>query len=331
MRRNGLKETLRRGVYMMAAVLAACTMTACGSDDGGGTPPPEFTTPAYEASAAKFDITDTDAPYSSVELTAGGNYIIRLREITGSPEEDPNVQPAPGRVSFAAGPGQVAEGTRATVWSNILYGKYTKTGDNEYTLEGYGKLTVTQKDGSAVSLHMVRTDGQEYTISGNKAGNTATGANTDMLCRTWNIVEMRSYARLNGNTLYDITAGSLSELVGKIVEWGKSMDDSFSEEDVSGLLGDIPEPRQFVFSKSGTYMVLYEGGQLAVSTWRWKDQNAGVMQYSWNPDTFNDAYIAGEVTTAFSGKRLEITEVKTDSEDGYSMQVGVVYILEEAK
>lgn len=335
MEKEGFAALLRRGIYMMAAVVAACTMVACSSDDdGGGNPPvdpPDLSTPAMEASAAKYEITGDDSPLRSLELTASGNYIIYLNETESQPEEQPGtgLQAAAKRVGFAAEPARAA-GTRATLYSNILYGKYTKTGDNEYALEGYGTLTVTQQDGSAVSLHIERTGGQEFDLSGNRAGNTSTGANTDLLCRTWNYVGVRAYIRVGGQTYFDYTAKTNEELLNKLVEYINSIGGDLSADDLGFGVLDVPTPRQFVFTKSGTYMVFYNTDYFAVSTWRWADQGAGLMEYSWNPDTFDDSYVSGRVTTKFSGKRLEITEGASDPEDEASVEYAVVHIMEEA-
>ena len=275
MRKEGLLALLQRGIYMMAAVVAACAMAACSSDDDGGDNPPDLSTPALEASAAKYEITGDDSPLRSLELTASGNYIIYLNETESQPEEQPGTgtQAAAKRVGFAAEPARAA-GTRATLYSNILYGKYTKTGDNEYALDGYGTLTVTQQDGSAVSLHIERTGGQVFDLSGNRAGNTSTGANTDLLCRTWNYVGVRAYIRVDGQTYFDYTAKTNEELLNKLVEYINSIGGDLSADDLGFGVLDIPTPRQFVFTKSGTYMVFYNTDYFAVSTWRWADQGA---------------------------------------------------------
>lgn len=82
-----LKTVMGRAMYMAFAVFAAFAMASCSDDDGnngddsgdtsgGGSDGTEMEAPRFESSAAKYTITDAGSPYTSVELTASGNYII---------------------------------------------------------------------------------------------------------------------------------------------------------------------------------------------------------------------------------------------------------------
>lgn len=82
-----LKTVMGRAMYMAFAVFAAFAMASCSDDDGnngddsgdtsgGGSDGTEMEAPQFESSAAKYTITDAGSPYTSVELTASGNYII---------------------------------------------------------------------------------------------------------------------------------------------------------------------------------------------------------------------------------------------------------------
>lgn len=70
---------LRKGMFMMLALLAAGVMVSCSSDDDDDDKAPSnFEKPKYEADAAKFMVTSASSEYKSVELTEAGNFIIRL-------------------------------------------------------------------------------------------------------------------------------------------------------------------------------------------------------------------------------------------------------------
>ena len=152
---------LRKGMFMMLALLAAGVMVSCSSDDDDDDKAPSnFEKPKYEADAAKFMVTSASSEYKSVELTEAGNFIIRLNASGNYAPEAASPVARLLKKNLLVSPGsklkpEVAE-TRAgiVVWSDIIYGTYTKTGDNEYTLDGYGTLTVTQDGGSAYSLRI---------------------------------------------------------------------------------------------------------------------------------------------------------------------------------
>lgn len=87
MKREMLKTVMGRAIYMAFAVFAVFAMASCSDDDGnngdggddtsgGGSDGTEMESPRFESSAAKYTITDAGSPYTSVELTASGNYII---------------------------------------------------------------------------------------------------------------------------------------------------------------------------------------------------------------------------------------------------------------
>ena len=335
MEKKNMLSLLRKGMFMMLALLAAGVMVSCSSDDDDEDDAPSiFEKPKYEADAAKFMVTSASSEYKSVELTEAGNFIIRLNAGGNYAPEAASPVARLLKKNLLVSPGsklksEVAE-TRAgiIVWSDIIYGKYTKTGDNEYTLDGYGTLTVTQDGGSAYSLRIEKTNGETFDLEANKAGTPEAGSMTDNICRTWDIKGFRYYIRLNGKTFFDETSPTLEGLYNKIKEWMQANDPDYSDEDYEDMLIDVPQ--QIVFSKSGTYMVLYTNNMLAVSTWRWGNQGNGILEYSWNPDVFDDDFMSGEVKIEFNNNQLLITEGESESEDGFTLEAASVIILEEA-
>ena len=337
MKKISFNELLCKGKYMVMALVAACALTACSNDDEGDgnnnppTTPPTLDTPAYEASAAKYVVTDVNADIHSIELTASGNYIIRLNSVLSANSTTPEEVSAAKKPSVMKNPAASAAQTRYTQFSNILYGEYTKTGDNQYSLGDYGTLTVTQDAGGAYALQVERASGQTYNLKANKAGTPQQGSASNALCRTWNISQWRAYMRINGQTMYDFTANSVGELNEMLAQWGQENDEEYTEGDYEVEFDNSNAPEQVVFCKTGTYLVLYANNVLAVSTWRWANTAQNKIQYSWNPDSFDDTNVSGEASISYSNNRLYITEGYKESEDGYTFEQGMVYIMDEAK
>lgn len=324
-----LDEMLSVGKYVAMAMFVMGMATACSSDDDDAS----LDTPEFEESAAKYVIEDNASPYSSIELTASGNYLIQQ---TGYSAAKPARVPAAGATNKAsliasalkghfAGLGTV-HGTRS--YSEILYGKYTKTGDDTYYLEGFGTMTITSDaSGNAYSLVITPNGGaaKEYTAKKQNAD-----LNSDMsnkLCRTWSLVKFRMYMRYEGETLFDETDATLEGLVKKIYNSLKKKFPEMSEDEFDFDMEVDAMPEQVIFTKSGTYVVYYTNSELAVSTWKWGDESKGILRYSWNPDSFDDEYESGDVKVEFKGGQLHITEEETE----YNQTIGVGYIFDEVR
>ncbi|MDE5571883.1 MAG: hypothetical protein K2I86_07550, partial [Prevotella sp.] len=128
-------------------------------------------------------------------------------------------------------------------------------------------------------------------------------------------------------------ASTLAELAEKVYEWGKKNDPEFEEDEWEWDITIEANPENVIFTKTGTYVVLYSNEQLAVSTWKWADERNGILRYSWNPDSFNDAYLGGDVKIEFKNNRCYLTEgdFEYDEEDNEYYEEGITYIMTEAK
>lgn len=337
MKKMNLISILHKSMYVMLTACITFTMPSCTTeeDDNGITNKSKLEVPAYDAIAAKYEITDASSQFKSIELTASGNFIIRLNtsisDSTGSYSVSPVVKPrmlvSKNHAFSIAKP--TVNSRSYTVWSDILYGTYTQIEENKYALDGYGILTVATETGNAYNLYIEKTTGETYNIEANKAGKPQEGNMTNALCRTWDITGYHYFMRVNGKNIMSIKASSLSELEEKLKEWAIENDPDYSDGDYDlGLLPSIA-PQQVVFCKSGTYMVLYSNEMLAVSTWRWENQSTGLLLYSWNPDSFDDSNISGQAKIQFNKNQLQITEGFSESEDGYSYEMGLTTILNE--
>lgn len=338
MKREMLKTVMGRAIYMAFAVFAAFAMASCSDDDGnngdggddtsgGGSDGTEMEAPRFESSAAKYTITDAGSPYTSVELTASGNYII----FTSGSQAPATAAAAPATRMSVMSDGAGRPGTRYIHYSNILSGKYTKTGEGEYELEGFGKLVVSGSGDQSYSLDITLSGGHSYSLKGNRAGTPSSGTMTDNLCRTWEIVQWRAFLRYNGVTMFDFTDPTIDGLNAKLEAWGREHDPDYTDGDYLLDFTSATGPEQVVFTKSGTYMVTYADSHLAVSTWRWGNQEKGMLEYSWDPNAFDPDGIYGVATAYFRKGNLELTEGFKETEDGFTIEQGTTYTLKEVK
>lgn len=286
-----------------AVACLGLTLTSCSDDDdnNGGGGIPDLPTPAYESSSAKYEMA-SGSPYRSIEFTASGNYVIVADGYSdysyssaGSPLAKSAFRKSPAPVSRA-------------YFNGIYYGTYTKTGENQYNLQGFGTITVNTTGGNAYSLTVTPTSGSAMTLTATKAPESSSSDRTDALCRTWNVDRVNLKAWFNGSKKFDKTV-SVDKLADLFEDMGEDVD-------------YLNIPRQVIFAKTGTYMVLYStghgsGNSLDISSWRWEDESKGIIRYSWDIGNFDDDP-ESLITTSFSGKNMTIVEEysEEDEEDG---------------
>lgn len=312
---------MKKLFYSMALPAVAClgfALTSCSDDDDNGGGIPDLPVPTYESSSAKYEMA-SGSPYSSIEFTASGNYVIvasgysAYSDYSLSPSASPLAQSAFRKPSAAV--------SRA-YFNGIYYGTYTKTGENQYNLEGFGTVTVNTSGGNAYSLTVTPSSGSPVTLSATKAAETESSDRTDALCRTWNVDRVNLKAWFNGSKKFDKTV-SVDKLADLFEDMG---------EDVDYL--DIP--RQVIFAKTGTYMVLYStghgsGNSLDISSWRWEDESKGIIRYSWDIGAFDDPDGSGLITTSFSGKNMTIYEEYSEEDEGDTYREKITWYFSAAK
>lgn len=321
----------------MAALLVG-TMAACSNDNDDEGGPSSFDTPKYEAEAAKYVIDDqTAAPYKSIELTASGNFIIMPSDYVNYVNRH-----APATSKSKLWYNRLKNGMITAnapmpitrVYSLIVYGSYTKTGENQYNLEGFGTLTIIKDaDGTAHTIVLTPTGKPSKEYTAHKQNADINSEMSSKLCRTWYTESFRAFSKVNGKTVVDITASTLPELGDKIYEWAKKNDPEFEEDEWDWENEWDVNPENVIFTKTGTYVVLYSNEQLAVSTWKWADERNGILRYSWNPDSFDDTYFGGDVKIEFKNNRCYITEGESgyDEVENEYYEDGITYIMTEAK
>lgn len=313
-------------ILLMAVVCPA--LVSCSDDDDDN----DTSTPAaFESYAAKYEVMGVEsAEWASVEFTESGNYILTRSPYVNAVPKRAASEKAEGK-AFA---GKLLSAKAARVgeaWSPILYGKYTVDADGTYNLAGYGKVKVTQDaGGSNFSLEFIPDMGTSHTYKATKQNRNLNSANSSRLCRTWNIDKFQVIFKLNGKTMLDLSASSVLELAKKYENWVKQHDDEYDPDDSEWDYSDLVEPKQVIFTKTGTYMVKYEGDQLAVSTWRWTNGAETELQYAWDND-FDDDFLSGVAGVDYKKGQLVITEKDSEREDGDLYETINVTYLNEAK
>lgn len=328
-----METTKRVWSYVLLFMMTVCSLSlvSCSSDDDDDDDGGDVAPAAFEAYAAKYQIADAGAAFSSVEFTESGNYIMVLNDLptTGAKSlSSLAAKKSPAHMMFGNLLRKAA--TRSeSVYSPILYGKYTVDADGTYVLAGYGKVKVVENGaGNAYSLEFMPSSGSSFTYTASKQNRDLDSENTNRLCRTWNTASFQIVAKINGKVLLDVTASTMGELIKKLQKWAESNDEEFDPSDWEYL--DIANPEQVVFTKTGTYMVKYSNSELAVSTWRWVNDSETMLQYSWEND-FEDSYLNGFASVSYKGRQLVITETDKEEEDGESYEMSMVYYFNEVK
>ena len=244
----------------------------------------EFNRPKFETESALYKIPSGDSGLRSIELTASGFYIV----ITDVYSKDNSGQiaaahSAPSFVSCIK-----SLDTRSYESNGIITGSYTKKGDGEFVLEGFGTIVVIGGEKNAVSLDITLNNGRKIEVGAQKAEQYDSSTKTNAMCRTWDL----------GQVVVHKTEGDVT--YANYHEYEKGESQIYYDDSVV--------PMQVLFTKSGTYIVIREDHTLAVSTWAWSDEAAGRIRYSWNYDNLFEEGVSNFVDIAFEGKQMLVTE-----------------------
>lgn len=318
--------------YTMLFMMTVCSLSLASCSDDDDDDNNNSTPAAYETYAAKYQMTSNQSPYSSVEFTESGNYIIILNNApaTNAKLMSPSVTSTIRKAALTNGfAGKLLRkaATRSQVYSPILYGTYTVDADGTYILDGYGKVKVVQDgSGNSVSLEFTPESGETFTYTASKMNRDLNSNNTNRLCRTWDLASVQYIIRYNGQELVNLSAENMPKLYEKLMKWAEDNDEEYDPSDWESE--EIIDVKQVIFTKTGTYMVKYSNDELAISTWRWIDSNENKLQYSWDNDFDND-YNDGYVNINYKGSQLVIDETTKDEEE--SFEESFFYYFNEAK
>lgn len=296
-------------------------------DNNNGNNSPTLETPVFESISAKYEVINGDN-IKSIELTESGNYVVILKNF--SPSNDNNY--------FAL--------ARANS-RGVIHGKFIKISDTEFILEGFGSIVIEGDTNNAFSLQISENGKEPYTIEATKIEIESNDLTTQNLCRTWDINNVNLKLYIFGKLQYDVTkpASQYKELIKGLYdkleqimsEFEDDEDDEYYEEEDEGFAEMIPQfnPQQIIFTKTGSYMTIYEEDNLAISTWTWVNSNKGVLRYSHNYDYIYDPEYSNECHVSFDNKEMTMFEVNTKEVDEETnaemMKVTSTYFCSEAQ
>ena len=308
--------------YLLLAI-SLTLFTACNSENDEKDD--ILQTPTYENVSAKFEITDSHSGISSLELTASGNYIVINKKYKSKTDRNTETGLLPNGMFQAD-----AFATRASVYGNIIYGKFTAIGENSFRLEGYGIVTITTNDNIAYTLDIELEDGSTTSIGARKEKVYDSSDATNKLSRTWEM-ETFGYKVQKGNNKFEkvVNHNNIEQLFIEYYDWliiVEGIQDEKTIEKMKAQAKAIAEqynnskPQSVIFTKSGSYIVGYNNGAIGISTWMWENEDEGVLRYSW--DT-TDIYNGGLVDISFTNNILNISETQTSGNTSITTMYGL--------
>lgn len=311
------KQILHKGVLVLVSLLAFSGLMSCSSDDDENGP--NLEPPLYSSVSGRYEITSPESSIRSVELTESGNYIIILNGAKYEAKQGSKARFLYLNKSF----------TRAISFNNMIHGQFTKVSDTEFILEGWGRIVLSTDSNGGTTITYTPNGGQSFTYPYYMRKPISDSGLTNALCRTWSIESLRLTYKVGKDTFNEkYKMSELSKLKVDFLNFYKKIARKYGadDEDIADFEEDWNEdfdeleyavPNQVIFSKAGTYIVTYKGDSLAVSTWKWVDQNNKLIRYSWDYDDEYSYNVSGNVKIDFSGNQLLLIETPTDRDNDY--------------
>lgn len=309
-------------VYSLMAkfccVALLCTgFASCGDDDdpddGGKI---EVTPGKYAEYARHISISDGDAPFQELDLTAAGKYFM---EVYATPD-------------FAG-----LSGTRAGLETGLHSGKYTKNSDGSYTLEGFGTVTINDDHSVVIEYNGVK---ESYTFTDTPR---ADGYDCSAFANEWILDELYLKAS-EGSQKFERTFRSIDEYLAFLDQMDE--DDGDDEDDevfYNAVRKNMKKRKAVRREQEWSYATTYFE-QLIVSEYgfvfpmmRWYDTNGnfirkdyGFAMMQWGATGNNQGIVRfadldnaewdgpmNDLTMRISGKRLMLRSDMTETdEDG---------------
>lgn len=275
-------------ISWMMLFASLLSFTACEDDEVTDVPsvalPTEnMTYGKFEAEpmakyAAKFSTNDPSAEFASIEFLGDNTYVITPQGLSPAVAKAVRVSCVRGEFGFKFTKRSPRRLGRNNYADPYIRGTYTVDQNNHYVLDNKDVCEVSpQPDGQYVLTYTHRETGRTSTVYCDKATAIADKASLS-LCRTWRHKASHSWSYVNGIEAY--------------------------YERVDG--SDYGELREVTFTPYGTYICIYNDGEIDQSTWQWEDANKGILFYDWQDETEPDA--EGFVTVRFAGNEARFYE-----------------------
>jgi len=199
-----------------------------------------------DKAVGKFEILDSSSPISSIELTSDGEYIVTKNPALTKSGEDLDLD---------------------DVW---LYGNFTFV-DGTYILQGFGKIVIDLLSGGSAEIFIDSGGWDPFTVQANIASSVQETTVNKALCRHWVFDKTHFSLTFNDYTFLDF------ELAG--CDFSKWFDETGDEDENDNL---DEECTGLIFTESGTYAVVYDGGKINVGSWSWENGEDGSLKCDWN-------------------------------------------------
>ncbi len=297
-------------LYMLLAALPLA-FTACSDDDddNNSEAAPELPVPANDDVAAKINFAKTPAEQSAgidfIEFTETGKTIIKFKETSDVIE--------PNRLSvnlqkYLNGTYTVVKGSDYRTYTVVINGNYYAT--VKIFLNGTTFNTIYMEFYNERSFST-----SAFELINKKIEQTA----TTKLCREWTVSSAR--LRAKGELTYAKDFSGAADMTA-IWEYAKSKDSDF----------DMEKPSQnkivsgIIFTKSGTFAILYLNDENDYGTWDWADVKNGKLAYTWMEDGMGSKFEKGTATFDVRKGQYAIT-LDTDVESNKNYELELTFYL----
>ncbi|MDR3217953.1 MAG: hypothetical protein LBU22_03090 [Dysgonamonadaceae bacterium] len=282
-------NTKRNFLMTLMSLFAMIVISSCdkNDDDNGDT--------LTNTISAKWEITDSNSAYASFEFNKDGNYIVIENETINKSYVTGKSKSSLFQNGKSLGTGNIATRS-ASAESNlspIHYGTY-KIEENRIILTGFGVIDVISITTEEFTFSFIlEATGAKGVYVASKAKEPISASNrTDMFCRTWKAQKLS----IDESLVPDVEKTYFINEFGE--NWKAGLEKSANEERVGTIV---------LFSKAGTYLVLYTDGEAGLSEWRWTNKEEKALYYSW--DNWEDDWENNIVQiNKLSDSTLEIQE-----------------------
>ena len=194
----------------------------------------------------KFEISDASSPIKSIELTSDGEYIVTKNPASTRSGEDMDLD---------------------DVW---VYGNFTFV-NGVYVLQGFGKIVIDQLGGGAAEINIDSGGWDPFTVHASLASTVQETKINRSLCRHWVFNKTHFSLSYNDYTFLDFELGGCD-----FSKWMQDSGDGNANENLD------EECTGLIFTKSGTYAVVYGNGKVNVGSWAWSNSEDGSLKCEWN-------------------------------------------------
>jgi hypothetical protein len=253
-----------KNVFYMAllSLLVATVVTACSEDDDDSSGDTLTNT-----INAKWEISNPNSAYASFEFSKDGDYIVLENEKGATLKSSARLYPQNSLFQNKTKVSTRSSSSDSNL-SPIHFGKYKIEG-NKIILLGFGSIDIISitAEEFTFSFTLEATGKKEEYIANKAEEPVSSSSRTSMLCRTWLLEKVT----IDESSVFEEDKAYYLEKYGN--NW-KTEIEKMRNEDIAGST--------VLFSKAGTYLVLYVGkDEAGLSEWRWANEEETALYYSW--------------------------------------------------